>query len=176
MGDISAKLSAYADAISYYKQALNYSKEVKEIALIYNNIGSVLQNTKNFVEAEAYFQKALCILENLPSYDKSVIQLVIVILTNLGACYLRTQKYENAILAYERALSFENSDINSLVAVYHNMATTYVAIGEYDHALSLYKRALEMINGSEEAITYDLDKLKHEISKNMNFCIQNLSE
>ena len=31
LGDISAKLCAYMDAISYYKQALNYSKEIKEI-------------------------------------------------------------------------------------------------------------------------------------------------
>lgn len=174
LGDISAKLNAYADAISYYKQALNYSKEIKEIALIYNNIGSVLQSTKNFVEAEAYFQKALCILEDLPSCDKSVIQLEIVILTNLGACYRQTQNYENAIHTYERALSYKDSDINSLVAVYHNMATTYVATGEYDHALSLYKKALEIINRSEATTTYDLDKLKHEISKNIDFCMQNL--
>ena len=33
LGEISAKLGAHMDAISYYKQALNYSKEVKEIVL-----------------------------------------------------------------------------------------------------------------------------------------------
>ncbi len=161
LGDISAKLGAYIDAISYYKQALNYSKEIKEIVLIYNNIGSVLQDTAAFVEAETYFKKALCLLEALPSYDKAIVQLMIVILTNLGACYRRTQNYECAFQVYERALSLENNDINSLIAVYHNMATTYVAIGEYDHALSFYRRVLEMINGREDIITYDIDKLKH---------------
>ena len=43
-------------------------------------------------------------------------------------------------------------------------------------ALSYYKKVLEMINGREDTITYDLGKLKHEISKSMDFCVQNLSE
>jgi len=176
LANISTKLGAYKDAISYYKQALNYSKDVKEIVFIYNNIGSVLQDVADFAEAEAYLHKALSLVEGFPSSDKSVIQLTISILTNLGACYRRTQKYEYALQIYERALSFENNDINSLVAVYHNIATTYVAIGQYDYALSFYRKVLEMIEGKEDIITYNLDKLKQEISKNMDFCIENISK
>lgn len=176
LANISTKLGEYMAAISYYKQALNYSKEVKEIIFIYNNIGSSLQNIGHFMEAEAYFHKALYLLEDLPSYDESIIQLKISILTNLGACLRRTQKYESALQAYKHALSFENKDMNSLVAVYHNVATTYVAIGEYDHALSFYKKVLELIKGNEDVITYDLDRLKQEINKNIDFCVKNISE
>lgn len=175
LANISTKLGAYMDAISYYKQALNFSKEVNEIVFIYNNIGSVLQEVAAFEEAKAYFHKALKLLESSPSSDKSIVQLGISILTNLGACYRQTQQYEYALQVYERALSLENDDINSLVAVYHNVATTYVAIGEYDRALSFYRRVLEMINGKEDIIAYNLDKLKPEIKKNMDFCMENIS-
>lgn len=176
LANISIKLGAYMDAISYYKQALNYAKEVREIVFIYNNIGSVLQDAAFFEEAEAYFHKALGLLKDFPSYDKSIIQLRVSILTNLGACYRRMQNYEQALQVYERALSFENNDINSLVAVYHNIATTYAAIGKYDYALSFYRKVLEMIKGKEDIITYDLNKLKPEIKKNMDFCMKNISE
>lgn len=176
LANISTKLGEYMAAISYYKQALNYSKEAKKIIFIYNNIGSALQNVGNFVEAEVYFHKALYLLEDLPSYDESIIQLKISILTNLGACLRRTQQYESALQVYQHALSFENNDINSLVAVYHNVATTYVAIGEYDHALSFYKKVLELVKENEDVIAYDLDRLKREISRNIDFCVKNISE
>ena len=101
----------------YYFQ-LGYQIKVNpkniDVALIYNNLGSLYFHRVNYFEAENCYKKAI----NINNKHSEAFN-------NLGNLFIQQNKYEKGIDNYKKALEVNQK----FIAAYYNIAIAYKNIG-----------------------------------------------
>lgn len=100
---------------------MNSGKELFEKAL--ENIGK-----QDYAEAEINLRRALY-FEKRPS-----------VLSNLAACQLKLNKFEDAVQSYKDLLELDLKDIEKLPILY-NLATAFTKLGQHEDAVYTFNRA-----------------------------------
>ncbi|MCQ2958020.1 MAG: tetratricopeptide repeat protein [Candidatus Gastranaerophilales bacterium] len=166
LANLLAEQKCYTEAIDYY---LAYTRDVKDNADAYFNLGVAYENDNKINHALSAFKKAFEINPD----DPNLIQ-------EIGRCYHVAKNYEKALKFYLNALQSKPKDadlmynialvyaqmgdndktityLNKSIALKKNplavkdLATAYVSKGKfaygqafYGEAISLYKKALEL--------------------------------
>jgi diguanylate cyclase (GGDEF)-like protein len=138
MGVFYALSLDYDTAIVYYlqaKQLASYPGQERDLALVFTNIGNVLNTQGNHKEAASYFRRAIDLLEQLhdiPMRDNALV--------GLGVSSLGIGQLAEARRVFEDVLS-RARDHNwfSFAEATVYLASVHRIEGEYDVALALYQ-------------------------------------
>ncbi len=149
MGDIKYSYSDYLGAeYSYIKalKLLNGHDNNLYLFQIFNDLGNVNHNLRNFKIAIDYHKKALIKLQKLPkniNYDYTAS------LNNIGNSYRELKKYHIAINYFKKAIEFTEKN-NTLIKedpyVYNNLAYCYLKTKNYKKVPYLLKKALKLFD------------------------------
>ena len=147
MGVFYALSLDYDSAIAYYltaKRLASYPGQERDLAMVFNNIGSVLNTQGNHEEAASYLRRAIDLLEQLPDIPMRDNALV-----GLGVAYLGMGQLGEARLVFEDVLS-RARDHNwfSFAEATVHLASVNRIEGEYDLAFALYQ---SIINAPQSA-------------------------
>ena len=119
------------------------------VAIVLNNLSSLLRTTARYGEAESFCQRALKILEDLGAAGQSE---RLRTLQNLGELYAAEGRYSaaqellvNAMAAQQRLTGPESSDAAILAGT---LAGVYRVQGKFDLAADLLQRALRITEAS----------------------------
>ena len=138
----------YDEAIAYYHKSLKVAKsfldsEHEYIGAIYNSLGFVCTDSKDYDLSRKYYLKALHIFKQNSDYEDSDIALLY---NNLAVLYKNTQEYNTSIYYSLRAIEIEERENTpSITDSYYNLGLLYQKIREYDSALIYYNKALKKI-------------------------------
>ena len=147
MGVFYALSLDYDTAIAYYleaKRLASFPGQERDLAIVFNNIGSVLNTQGNHKEAASYLRRATDQLEQLPDIPMRDNALV-----GLGVSHLGMGQLAQARLVFEDVLS-RARDHNwfSFAEATVHLASVNRMEGEYEVALALY---LSIINAPQSA-------------------------
>ena len=177
LGNLFKDVGLYADAILYYKKAididLSYKKVYLSLADLYFEIGDVERS--NFalnqylkvqpIKKEDFINAVLAYSRYLDYADrqeyrfarKEALHLYVAYINskpadaksffNLGVMYSEVGDSKSAISAYERAIALNSS----YLAAYYNLGNIYRDLQQWDAALSYYNKAISMDSGHSEA-------------------------
>lgn len=151
-----------------YQKAIEVSKEVIEIARMYNYYEPLIQSLNlqalcfldqnRLIKAKAGFEEVLELIAGtygLQSYHASNVK------DNLGHVYLFLNQYDKALFYYQQALEINEKVWGSpsipVTNSYNNIATVYSKTGQLEKALSLFGQVdgvFKYEEGNFEKITY----------------------
>ncbi|CAN1297546.1 Anaphase-promoting complex subunit 6 [Linum perenne] len=118
-----------------YKLAEQFLLQAKEICssdpLVYNELGVVAYNMKEYNKAVFWFEKTLAHIPSLSAqWEPTVV--------NLAHAYRKLKKYHDAISYYERALELSTTSLST----YSGLAYTYHLQDNFTAAITYYHKAL----------------------------------
>lgn len=146
----------YDNALSVFKDVLNYFEKIKdtsEIAALHRNIGDIQYRQAKYKEAleeylysEKLFQK---LMNNKPKNLLELEENYGATLNNIGNVYLRLEDFDKSIKFFEQALLIQKKtgDTYSESAAYTNIGNIYYYMLEFDKSLENYHKALEVATG-----------------------------
>ena len=140
----------FSQGLQFYRTALSLAlndpdKNLKSIAVYYNNIGGVLKLLKRFDEALEYFNKCLLIeLDILPSAHFSLATTY----NNIGSVAFYLKDYTTALSNYQKCLAIQRRSLpakHPLISdTYSNIAMVYNAQSDYERARDFMKEAVDI--------------------------------
>lgn len=134
----------YIEAIENNLKALEIvdKNNLKDISTIYNNLGTVYDNLKEYNKEIEYLEKALKI--DLSIFGENH-QSVATTYNNLGGVYDDLKNYEKAIEYYQKALNIAlNIEYKHTAGIYNNLGLVYDDLKKYDKAIDYYQKALKI--------------------------------
>jgi len=147
MGVFYELIIDYDNAMKFYIEALKFAKlsdQPSDLAMVYNNLGNVLNAQGDFEDAASYFKHSIAINNSIDD-----IEMAMNATTGLGVSYLKNQQITLAkttlesVLANEANISdFTYSETNV------NLAHVYHELGLNDQAINLYKYVISDSRGS----------------------------
>jgi len=136
-GDYPAALAKFQRALALHEELGNRSG----VAGVTGNIGTVYQQTEDFLTALEYYQRAMILYEELgKSAD------VAIVMGNIGNVYTSTGDYPAALDHFHRALALhdELGDRTGVARINGNIGNMLKATGDYPTALEHYHRSLAL--------------------------------
>lgn len=119
-----------------FKLAEQFIMQAKAICpsdpLVYNELGVVAYNMKEYNQAVWWFEKTLALI---PSPISEMWEPTVV---NLAHAYRKLKKYEEAISFYEKALTLSTNSLST----YAGLAYTYHLLDNFSAAVTYYHKAL----------------------------------
>lgn len=148
LGTIRLIMEDYAEALKHFNKAEQMLHEhykssggLKDLVQInfYNVYGLINTNTKAYETALYYFNLALDLILENPSFTNNKIQ----ILNNIGDLYVKTEQFSEAIEAYNEALQILEQHPNLLyeAMVLNSLGKVNVTINEPKEAIGYYNKA-----------------------------------
>ena len=149
LGAIRLEQRRYSEANRFLTEALAlkqslYGANHREVAVTFNNLANVFQETGRPVEAERLLRRALQIWEadTASASDASIT------LTNLGRLYTSLKRWDDAERMHRRALSVLSatglSESRFAAAAWHNLALLYQRSRRPFEADDAFQRALDI--------------------------------
>jgi tetratricopeptide (TPR) repeat protein len=154
-GDYENALIHYQKAQSNFEQLLPYYKQSsgnehdntiptrKNLAAVYNAIGDVCRNQKNYTEALNWLNKALEIRENIQGKNHPETAETY---NSIALVYDSQEQYAKALKWYQKDLAISEKTLGSehpdTARIYNNMGMAYFHQGDRANALELFKKAL----------------------------------
>lgn len=135
-------LADYDNAVKFYIEAIKYgrlSDNITDLAMVYNNLGNVLNSQGDYVEAADYFEQAANIHKSTQNHEMAMNASV-----GLATSYLKQQRYDKALQLFKSILADENSIYDftySEASV--NLAHVYQALEMNDKAIAMYTHVIE---------------------------------
>jgi diguanylate cyclase (GGDEF)-like protein len=147
MGVLHELLIDHDNAMKYYIEALKFAKssdKKEDLAMVYNNLGNVLNSQNDYVSAAKYFEKSIIINTEL-----SDIQMKMNASVGLSVSFLRSGKILKAQALLEEVIRNKSqiSDFSFSEASV-NLAHVYNALKEFPSAKSRYKFVINDEKGS----------------------------
>jgi diguanylate cyclase (GGDEF)-like protein len=147
MGVFYELLIDHDNAMKYYIEALKYAKssdKKKDLAMVFNNLGNVLNSQNDYDNAAKYFEQSIEINTELNDVEMKMNASV-----GLGVSYLRSGEILKAQQLLEEILSDQSliTDFTFSEASV-NLAHVYKLLKEYSTAKSLYKFVINDEKGS----------------------------
>jgi tetratricopeptide (TPR) repeat protein len=123
-------------------QLLDRTLELKpDRSDVYNNIGLVYNNTKEYPKAETYIRKGLAIDKGNDANGTAEMY------NNLGVALANQGRFDEAIASYNQALKLRGDYPEAL----SNLGGAYVAVNEPRKAIELFSEAVSADNRSVQA-------------------------
>ncbi|CAF3592599.1 unnamed protein product [Adineta steineri] len=159
MGNLEKALSSHQKALEIQKRILPSNH--RDLAVTYDNIGSVYGKLEKHAIALSFHQKALEINEKvLPSNHPDLA----INYNNIALIYKSMENYLEAISFLQKARQIQEiilpSDSSDLATTYDNIGGIYQDMDQYENAAFFYEKALEInekvlhSNHPELSITY----------------------
>ena len=147
MGVLYELLVDHDNAMKYYIEALKFAKssdKKEDLAMVYNNLGNVLNSQNDYINAAKYFEKSIVI-----NTDLNDIQMKMNASVGLSVSFLRSGKTLKAKALLEEVISNQSqiSDFSFSEASV-NLAHVYNALKVFPSAKSLYKFVINDEKGS----------------------------
>ena len=120
----------------FYKKAEVIATQyphVNEVERLYNTLGVIAYATGNYNLSISYYEKAISIIADYKSYDKT---LLITYKNNLASAYRKLKRYEEALKAYQQLLSYHTEEDK----LRHNIGAVYLAMGNGKMAIAYLKK------------------------------------
>ena len=144
IGEAQLFISNYVEAEKYFRQSINYSKQIKDyrqVALGYSNLGTVFAKRTEYSIAIDFNLKAIAILTKLNDHNglgKAY--------NNLGVIYREEHQYNLAAHNFNRSLvNYESTNNREQIAsVYHNVGMVFQQQKRYSIALNYLNRSIEI--------------------------------
>ncbi len=141
IGDVHFKKQNYNNALKYYFDALNTidnSENEKAQIHIFNNIGNVYIEMKDYSSAELYFRKA----QKNAFLQKYWVESAEA-MSSIGYCFRLNGKYKRAIALQKKALelALKSQHKQTISKIYKEIAESYLSQNDYKTAfimLELY--------------------------------------
>ncbi|WP_074407028.1 CHAT domain-containing protein [Aquimarina megaterium] len=122
------------------------TKDNKEEAYAYDNMGNYYEGKLNFKKALAYYQKALIIRRKI--FPEKHVDIALSY-ANLGLNYYYISEYEKALKHHEKALLIRikilGAEHYKTGNSYNNIGMVYGRLGKYEKAIEYYKKDLKTI-------------------------------
>jgi tetratricopeptide (TPR) repeat protein len=135
--------SDYAQAVNYYHQSLDFSKRVSDksnIANIYNNLGGIYSDQRQFKTAIENFNRSLGMCESIGDSDGESQAY-----TNMGACYKDLDDTTKAKECFLKALVLvTGKNLNREALIYNNLGTLYREVGYLKEAGNYFQKSLAL--------------------------------
>ncbi len=128
LANLLSEQKSYDEAIEYY---LAYTRDVRDNADAYFNLGVAYENANKINHALSAFKKAFAINPE----DSNLIQ-------EIGRCYHVAKNYENALKFYLNALQNKPNDPDLL----YNIALVYGQMGNNDKMIEYLNRSIVLKN------------------------------
>jgi diguanylate cyclase (GGDEF)-like protein len=129
-------------ALSYYLTSLNYagqSDRPEDLAMIYNNLGNVLNTQGNHQEAADYFSQSMRLNRQLGDIEMEMNAMV-----GLGAAHLKAGNLSQAQQALETAFNTESLTMGFILSEAKvNLAHVARLRGDFVEAIERYEDALD---------------------------------
>jgi diguanylate cyclase (GGDEF)-like protein len=147
MGVLYELLVDHDNAMKYYIEALKFAKssdKKEDLAMVYNNLGNVLNSQNDYINAAKYFEKSIVI-----NTDLNDIQMKMNASVGLSVSFLRSGKTLKAKALLEEVIGNQSqiSDFSFSEASV-NLAHVYNALKVFPSAKSLYKFVINDEKGS----------------------------
>lgn len=132
----------FNNAVKYYIEAIKYARlsdNAADLAMVYNNLGNVLNSQGDYDDAADYFKQAASIHQELGNIDMAMNATV-----GLGSTFLKAQEYEQALQIFEAVLANDEQIYDftySEASV--NLAHVFRALGERERAIEMYNHVIE---------------------------------
>lgn len=125
------------------KVKYEHQKDINNLCITLNRIGSIYNEWGLYDEAMQYFVKALKIVEK-PKDNGSYGDRIAQSCNNLGLLYKDLEEYDKAYEYCNRALNYYKKSNNqkSIGFSLNNLGIIYKRLGEYEKALSYYNESL----------------------------------
>ncbi|CAF1471574.1 unnamed protein product, partial [Adineta steineri] len=145
LGSVLYKMGQFDKAEEIYQVLLDQTKDDRNKAPIYQQLGSIKNNHGKYEEAITLYEKSLAIYQktcppNHPDLAASY--------NNLGGTYKSMGNYPIALSYYEKALEIKQQSLPpnhpDLASFYNNIGVIYKSMGNYPKALSYYEKSLEI--------------------------------
>ncbi|CAF1117874.1 unnamed protein product [Adineta steineri] len=145
LGSVLYKMGQFDKAEDIYQVLLDQTKDDRNKAPIYQQLGSIKNNHGKYEEAITLYEKSLAIYQktcppNHPDLAASY--------NNLGGTYKSMGNYPIALSYYEKTLEIKQQSLPpnhpDLASFYNNIGVIYKSMGNYPKALSYYEKALEI--------------------------------
>ena len=172
--------SKYDTALIYYETAIPFLEKGKGygyLAMVYNNVGLIHQNTGKISKAITTYFEGLKISDRINSGSNRRL-----ILYNLGNCYYDLDAKENAYESYKHSLEQAEIAKDTFLIIYSSNAIGNMAIDKNEsdsaqkYATKSYKMA-KLMNDRYANIFCSASMAKLEILKNnLNLAKQYISE
>lgn len=147
------------NAISLFKQCLEYKEDEEIILGSYINLGDIYSEMKDYENGNYFYKKgkALCDKTNNDQAEA-------VILIGLGANYQLQKKNNEALKVYQEAVFIaDKNELNQLAVVARsNIGDTYISLKKYNEAKLIFSEALQksIHFGLLQNQTYIYDELR----------------
>lgn len=170
LGNVHADYMSYMAAIDCYLQALTYANETNDVVKqmsVYNNIGSIFYELKNYDKAMSYFELACEKAQQLNNLNNPhSIQMVGFIYCNITTVLLKLNHIEEARKYLEISRQYilqpnDFIDINILI----NEATLYDKLDDYPKMVAILDKIVSIVSPLElqsnlfEVLTDSIDLL-----------------
>lgn len=142
-------------ALQYYKKSLKLKQKLHgdnhpEVAVIYVNIGIIIQNY-NLNKSLTYFNKALHIYKEVFGENHFGIA---DIYESLGINFLLKKEYETALTYHHKSLEIRKKILNknhtNMARSYYNLGLLHNEKSNYISALEYYKKSLSILKKSKK--------------------------
>jgi len=131
LGLILVDLNKVDEAIDCFERGIHVNPKNIDVALIYNNLGSVHFYRKNYFEAENYYKNSIKVnSKNSEAFN------------NLGNLLVHQNKYDEGIKYYKKAI--ENNE--KFIAAHYNIAIAYKNIGKFPESKKYLQNAIDIKN------------------------------
>ncbi|CAF1444681.1 unnamed protein product [Adineta steineri] len=169
LGLVLSKLGQFNKAEDIYQVLLHQTKNDKEKAPIYHQLGMLKRKQGKHKEALTYYEKSLALYQKtLPPYHPTVASSY----SNIGNVHYDTSNYSEALFAHEKALEIKQQSLPSnhpsLANSYNNIGLVYCDMSNYPRALASHEKALKIRqkslppNHPDLAMSYNNIGLVHE--------------
>lgn len=157
LGANAEKQAKYKEALQFANESLLFFDPIKdkfEIAIVYENIGSIYEDLLNFNEAFFFFEKALVILKDSHSKEEANV------LNNIGDIYRKKGLVRKGIIYTQKALEIATliNDYHLLESANKDLAKAYAILEDYKIA---YKYKLTAEKYKELATTNENKNVVH---------------
>ncbi|MEW6467949.1 MAG: tetratricopeptide repeat protein [Bacteroidota bacterium] len=141
----------YAQAVSYYRQALKVREEIndlKGIAASYNNIGLIYQYQSDYSQAIKHFLKTREILESMTDSMESVTHMKMIgqVINNIGMIYSEQNNHAKSMECFTQFLTYARraGDKGNEAVALVNIGTIFEKMKEYEKAIQYAQQSLEL--------------------------------
>ena len=136
----------YDLALKYCNRALHIAEKNNDsidIAISYNNIGSVYSDKGDYDKALEYYNKALTIWKSKLGEEHTDVARSY---NNIGLVYQAKSDYDKALKYFNKALAIQKAKLGEehtdVARSYNNIGVVYYQKEDYDKALEFYNKAL----------------------------------
>lgn len=140
----SYQIGEFAQAITFWEQALPQITDEKDRAIVHNNLALAYRQMGELAQAIAHWEKAIQIYQALPDAENR--KQIAGLLTEQAQTYNDLGQHPRAITLLESAIELTTKypDPLTQAAAQGALGNAHWSLGNYDQALSAHKRSLKI--------------------------------